>query len=194
MKWLNDKDSVSQEELVENRKSADAAYAAYALAAAAACAARAAYAAYADADAEKWVNKYFDGTKESKQDYIDALESERPEIKPEVWVDGLPPVGTSCEAKWIGSSTWKLIKFKGSYSDDIWFSSGGNQEIVLRSEIEFRPLKTQEEIDREEFIEKGFISYLSSKTDSVDDKALERLLTSMFYRGFTAPKGMNNGN
>lgn len=62
MKWLNDKDSVTQQELVDNR---NAAYAAYA----AAADATAAYAAYA----EKWVNKYFERTDDNKQDYIDAL-------------------------------------------------------------------------------------------------------------------------
>jgi hypothetical protein len=69
MKWLNDKDSVTQEELNDNRTSAAAAYAyAYAYA----------YAdsAYADS-AEKWVTKYFEQTCENKQDYTDALNAEK---------------------------------------------------------------------------------------------------------------------
>ena len=89
MKWLNDKDSVSQKELEANRDAADAtdaadaayadAVAAYAAAAAADDAADAgqasaadavAYAAYAAYDAEKWVGKYFERTGENKQDYI----------------------------------------------------------------------------------------------------------------------------
>jgi len=87
MKWLNDNDSVTQKELNDNRAAdaayaaADAAYAAadaaadaYAAADAAYAAADAAYAAAdAAADAEKWVNKYFERTKENRQDYIDAL-------------------------------------------------------------------------------------------------------------------------
>ena len=87
MKWLNDKDSVTQEALNDNRTAADAdaAYAAaYAAADAAADAdadADAAYAAaYAAADAaadadssERWIKKYFELTGENKQDYIDAL-------------------------------------------------------------------------------------------------------------------------
>ena len=54
MKWLDNPKSVSKEEL---KKNADAA-AAYAV-----------DAAYA----EKWINKYFNRTRENKQDYIDAI-------------------------------------------------------------------------------------------------------------------------
>lgn len=61
VKWLNDKSSVSKEEL---KKNAAAAYAAYATA----------YAAYATAaDADKWMEKHFKLTGESKQDYINAI-------------------------------------------------------------------------------------------------------------------------
>jgi len=74
MKWLNDKDSVTQQELIDNRADADA-YAAYAAAYAAANAAYAA-AAYAADDAEKWVGKYFERSGDNKQDYIDALKGD----------------------------------------------------------------------------------------------------------------------
>jgi len=57
MKWLNDKDSVTQEELESNRKSADA--------------------ADADADAARtaayWVTEYFKRSGDNRQDYVDAL-------------------------------------------------------------------------------------------------------------------------
>ena len=57
-KWMADKDSVTQQELSDNRASAYAAYAACA-AAVAVAAANAAYAAYAyaDADAAYWADK-----------------------------------------------------------------------------------------------------------------------------------------
>jgi len=87
MKWLNDKDSVTQEERDDNRDAAYAAYAdAYAADAAAAAyadaaadytaayaAADAAATAYADAAAEIWVDKYFERSGDNKQDYIDQL-------------------------------------------------------------------------------------------------------------------------
>ena len=75
MKYLKDPKSVSQEELVENRKSAaDAAYdAAYAYIAAYYAADYAAtYTAYADA--AHWVDEYFEHTGEDKQTYINELE------------------------------------------------------------------------------------------------------------------------
>jgi len=83
MKWLNDKDSVTQDELIANRKTADTDADAYASEAevAAGVYAAAVYAAAADkyakaaayANAEKCVNKYFERTCEDKQDYIDDL-------------------------------------------------------------------------------------------------------------------------
>lgn len=82
MKWLDDKNSVSQEELVENRNAAAAATDAAYTAAAADTAA-----------AEKWVNEYFNRTGENKQEYLDPIakgkkvelpeEEMKPEIKPD---------------------------------------------------------------------------------------------------------------
>jgi hypothetical protein len=70
MKWLKNPESVSQEELYANRKSADAAAAYWA------AAANADY--YADAaadaaDATYWIDEYFKSTGEDKQTYIDKL-------------------------------------------------------------------------------------------------------------------------
>ncbi len=75
MKFLNDPNSVTKEELMDNRKSAAAAYAAAAYAADAAYAAAAAAAADA-ADYE--VKIYFEITKENRADYENKiLETER---------------------------------------------------------------------------------------------------------------------
>ena len=83
MKWLKDKDSVSQEELKKNRDNAnDAAnyaadYADVAVFVAAYNAAAAAYyAEWAAADA-KWVGRYFKHTGEDKQAYINELEKQQ---------------------------------------------------------------------------------------------------------------------
>ena len=87
IKWLEDPESVSQEEREENRVedpgSCSAAQAAYYYSAAAALtASAAANAAYFAAEnnpelATKWVNKYFEVTGEDKQDYLDAIEVEK---------------------------------------------------------------------------------------------------------------------
>jgi len=68
MKWLDDKDSVSQEELEKNKN--EAYVAARAVAAAADCAAYDDAAAYA----EYWVKEYFDRTGEDKNEYKKELE------------------------------------------------------------------------------------------------------------------------
>ena len=64
MKWLNDKESVSQEELEKNRVEARAAYRVADRAATNACLAPpwSAWAAY-------WVNKYFKITNEDRNEY-----------------------------------------------------------------------------------------------------------------------------
>ena len=79
MKWLNDNDSVSQDELVNNYRYAWA-YADYASDAASAAAhtdsaAAGAGAAYDDddVDAARWVDMYFERTNENKEDYVDEV-------------------------------------------------------------------------------------------------------------------------
>jgi len=71
MKWLDDKDSVTQEELEANRDDAYAAHAAIYWAVAAA--AYSAAAVYSAACAAKWVDTYFERSGENKEDYINAL-------------------------------------------------------------------------------------------------------------------------
>ena len=132
MKWLDNKDSVTQEELKENHLIADA-YAANAAAYAAdADAADAAYAAYADAhaaNAEKWVGKYFERSGENKQDYLEALHGnlnaladaiESPVYTQAMCDAGEPPsVGMECLAVY-GKSADKVtvvhINSKGQFA------------------------------------------------------------------------------
>ena len=76
MKWLKNPESVSQEELEANCKSAYAGAVDAGAAEAAASYLAAAYAAAwigADADAQHWVDVYFERTGENKADYIKEL-------------------------------------------------------------------------------------------------------------------------
>jgi hypothetical protein len=77
MKWLKNPETVTQEELKANRKSAWDAYAGGGGGTAWAAAAAGGYAAggYDDANAAAvhWVDVYFEVTSEDKQTYIDAL-------------------------------------------------------------------------------------------------------------------------
>ena len=116
MKWLNDKDSVTQEELNANKKAANTVNIAYT------DTDYATYAAYLAADdgdnddvVERCVNKYFDQTHEDRQDYIDALSvddtkegksmgvnwSEIKEVYTQAMCDNgeLPSVGMECLVK-----------------------------------------------------------------------------------------------
>ncbi len=73
MKWLNDQDSVGLDELEDNRAAARAAAADASIS----CASYASYTYAADAAAWVCVDRYFDFTGESKQDYINTLETEK---------------------------------------------------------------------------------------------------------------------
>ena len=71
MKWLNNKESVSKEELAENRREAcSAATDANLVAAYNAAAAATDYVAYAGS----WVDKYFEITGEDRNTYLKELE------------------------------------------------------------------------------------------------------------------------
>jgi hypothetical protein len=113
MKWLKAPVSVTQEELERNCK--DAAAAAYAAAYAYAADAAYAAAAYAydgyDADASRWVAKYFERTGENRQDYEDALGVFIP-------VNGQPLRFNGAEVTFIGVSptgNWVCMHGRGDY-------------------------------------------------------------------------------
>jgi len=178
MKWLDDKDSVSKDELLENRRSA---YTAYTVAAAGGAAAGSTY------DAEKWVNKYFERTGENEQDYIYAIEAGKKPQEPESkeWVDGLPPVGCECLTVHKGYLVECLYVGKGLGKEYIYQVSSGSH----RGEIDrligaprFRPLKTEKEKEREAFIDRARPLFDGSL-------GWAELTAKMFDDGFKAPEG-----
>jgi len=197
MKWLDNKDSVSKDEIVENRKAAAAYAYAYAYdaydAAYAYDAAAAASSAATASSAEKWVNKYFERTGENKQDYIKAIEAEKRPQEPESkeWDgEGLPPIGCECEGLWLqvpdgGSPEWTKGRLKGGYDSKIWFGTSDFIEIVVPAHnIKFRPLKTQEQKDREAFIDACF-----AVSCALHNNANEHAFNDLFDAGFKAPEG-----
>ena len=110
MKHLNDNDSVTKEELLDNYKAAAAVYSAYS-----AYANYISYAAYVDAaDAKNRVDYYFSITGENKQDYIDALS---PIIASPVYTQAMANHNTLPE---VGA--WVMVQgyaYKSSNQD--WF-------------------------------------------------------------------------
>ncbi len=141
IKWLNDKNSVTQDELVDSRKDASAAAAAsYADAVDAADAADAADADAADT-AEKRVNKYFERTGKNKQDYIDALSFESIPVYTAAMCDAgeLPSVGMECLFKKRGaleSGTVTAITKRFIIFTD-WF---GDEHVRKIDELTIEPL------------------------------------------------------
>ena len=131
MKWQNDKDSVTQQELIDNRKSAAAYAAAFAFSCATAYAA--AYAADA-ADAEKWISKYFERSGESKQDYIDAL---KPKANKPIYT---PKPDERCFYNFMDSTGWISCIFMGECNGTTWVISNGKHEHHKLVDMEFKPL------------------------------------------------------
>lgn len=234
MKWLNDEDSVSREELLENRK-----------------------AAADDAYAEIWVNKYFEISGENKQIYIDAIEAEKASSKKEqtknyvkeykghkvpegathcddahsifyketdeavfscefgelIWVDtgfldiylkelpeepthswagkGWPPAGTVCEVN-IGQGDFVMCEVVCEYEGDHIFYdlTNGVRQLdrvsAKNGRNPYRPLKTQEQKDREAFIDRVMTGI------SIDVKhatIAHNIAEQLFDAGYKAPEG-----
>ena len=132
MKWLNDKDSVTQEELLTNRASAHDTtdYAA-----------AADYYTYA---AEKWVNKYFERTNENKQDYIDTLNVTTKPVYTQAMDDNgvLPSVGMQCTFKHGGYDCDGVVTaITKEYI--VLTEKSGKERIRKSSESPIKPLDTR---------------------------------------------------
>ena len=188
MKWLDNKDSVSKDELLENRKAAYASAntvstnAAYAADCAASCADDcaddcAAYAGY-------WVNEYFVRSGENKQDYIDAIEAGKKPQEPES-KEWEPKVGEECEGLLMDQAnnpSWMVIELLYDFDRDWAVKKVGDGTLAYCDE--FRPLKTDKEKDREAFIEKAVEIMNSSIDDSQAGWA-----AALFDADFKAPEG-----
>ena len=105
----------------------------------------------------------------------------RPEVKPEVWV---PSSGKNCEA--FHKNSWAKCFYVGVdvngehvYQVDSEFAMYGNRLNI------FRPLKTQEEIEREAFEMEAFKLFETGMS-------CHTLVKLMSSARFTAPKGDNN--
>lgn len=116
----------------------------------------------------------------------------RPEIKPEVWDDGLPPVGCECEVSNHDNIFEKcVILFMGKEMCVVNHPQfrAIEQHYHLNSVV-FRKPKTQEEKDRDAFIERGFLAAKESVIGWGEDESTA-FLEDLFDDGarFTTPKG-----
>ena len=71
---------------------------------------------------------------------------------------GFPPVGTVCEAVWLevpdgGHRDIEGVIIKGYYKKQVWFCTTSGEKIThLTQNVDFRPIRTQSQIEREELI------------------------------------------
>jgi hypothetical protein len=123
---------------------------------------------------------------------VPATSEELPEEPAQEWVDGFPPAGCECE---LAVKAPKIVIVVGKTSSGLVAyqnKSGGQDKIFVNSKDKFLPLKTQEQKDREAFIERcecslrsGFIAGLHNvRGDSVID-----VCNVLFDSGFKAPEG-----
>lgn len=108
----------------------------------------------------------------------------------------LPTVGEECDAVWLelpdgGGSDFCAVVIKGYCGNEVWFSKvngvDGYSEVVKITDCEFRPLKTGEELEREDFEMKCFIVAGDSGVDT-DDPDYKAFVGGLYKAGFTAPK------
>ena len=119
---------------------------------------------------------------------------ELPEEPTQEWVDGLPPVGCECFVEYPyddgcfkpfhGKKVTILGYCSDSDGESVFTAHGSNGFIALYANG-FRPLKTQEQKDREAFIE------WANKATNADgkDHTVVDLFNDLFDAGFKAPDG-----
>ena len=74
---------------------------------------------------------------------------------------GFPPVGTVCEAVWLevpdgGHRDFEGVIIKGYYKKQVWFCTTSGEDIThLTESVDFRPIRTQAQREREDAVEKA---------------------------------------
>ena len=110
------------------------------------------------------------------------------------WVDGLPPIGCECEIKYFhdDESKWGKCYVVGETKDNkclvinVYHDCSLHFAFKKNGSLEFRPLKTEKEKDREAFIEwgkKGLSYRLEEQSFAI------RILEQLADNGAKAPKG-----
>jgi hypothetical protein len=115
---------------------------------------------------------------------------ELPEAPQEWNGEGLPPVGTVCEYQVHRSQFGKCLVM-GYFEGLVWMTShhetspySGCHTTLVGSTLTFRPLKTQQEKDREAFIDAA----RKATNADVNDVVATDIFDDMYHAGFTAPK------
>ena len=91
----------------------------------------------------------------------------------EEWKDGLPPVGCECEYRPSGNAAWATVKVLAIAGDFVWCLYKNATEPYTNSGGEFRSIKTKEDIEREEAINR--IAHDISRIFGIDHEDAEKL-------------------
>lgn len=112
---------------------------------------------------------------------------ELPEAQQEWNGEGLPPVGVKCVMSYDGSN-WAECVINYSSEHTIVCTNESGIELVYSTKdiVMFRPVKTQQEKDREAFVYAALRAYMDCEA-TVNDYDLELILNKMHSLGFTAP-------
>lgn len=81
---------------------------------------------------------------------------------PEAPQEWMPEVGEECEVldTCYAHPKHSEVKVKGFYNKQVWLTlPSGEDRVVLIANCKFRPLKTQQEKDREAFVELGMSKF-----------------------------------
>ena len=105
---------------------------------------------------------------------------------------GFPPVGTKCEGVWLevpdgGDRVFEVVIVvivKGYYKKQVWFCTTSGEDIAhLTKNVDFRPIRTQAQIKREEATDFAARAYLSDRLESAPNLSGEqaRKIAAFFY-------------
>jgi len=102
---------------------------------------------------------------------------------------GFPPVGTKCEGVWLevpdgGDRVFEVVIVKGYYKKQVWFCTTSGEDIThLTKNVDFRPIRTQAQIKREEATDFAARAYLSDRLESAPNLSGEqaRKIAAFFY-------------
>lgn len=65
---------------------------------------------------------------------------------------GLPPVGIECEWHCDNQSGWRVVTVLAYSGSDAWIQPKGGYSMIVGNPINFRPIRTPEQIERDEAI------------------------------------------
>ena len=101
---------------------------------------------------------------------------------------GLPPVGTECEAVLLedpegGGRDFERVIIKGYWEKQVWFCTAGGEDFThLLADVDFLPIRTQAQREREEVVETAHAIIVDARAGSTLDDVLQALYDAGMLR------------